>query len=74
MASKKTDSEQLAHIADTLERILNLLAHQYAAGESLTDSARALKRVGMDNQSIAQILNTTPATIRTVTSNLKMKR
>jgi hypothetical protein len=41
---------------------------------SVTQGARALKLIGLDNQTIAEVLNTTPATVRTVTANLRVKK
>jgi orotate phosphoribosyltransferase-like protein len=40
---------------------------------SVTDGARALKVAGLDNKMIADVLNTSPATVRVVTSRLREK-
>lgn len=56
---------------EILEKILKVLALQVAADKSVTERARLLKVAGLDNQTIADVLNTTPATIRTLTSNLR---
>jgi orotate phosphoribosyltransferase-like protein len=61
-------------VADLLSKILRVLAIQVSAGTSVTEGARALKVAGLDNQTIADVLNTSPATIRTLTSNLRTKR
>lgn len=61
-------------IADLLNKILRVLAIQVSSGTSVTEGARALKFAGLDNQMIADVLNTSPATIRTLTSNLRSKR
>lgn len=73
-AAQRTDSQTLIHIAETLEKILSVLGLQLVASNSMTDAARMLKRIGLDNQSISEILNTTPATVRTMTTNLSSKR
>jgi len=61
-------------VVDLLSKILRVLAIQVSAGTSVTEGARALKVAGLDNQTIADVLNTSPATIRTLTSNLLTKR
>jgi len=61
-------------IIDLLNKILRILAIQVSSGTSVTEGARALKFAGLDNQMIADVLNTSPATVRTLTSNLRAKR
>jgi DNA-binding NarL/FixJ family response regulator len=56
---------------DRLEQILRVLALQVASDKSVTERARLLKLAGMDNHTIAEVLNTSDATIRTLTSNLR---
>lgn len=70
--TKGTDST-LEEIRDLLDVLVNLNALILASGKGVTDGARSLKMAGLDNQTIADILNTTPATIRAVTSNLRTK-
>ncbi len=67
---KKTTDVQ---ILEKLDLILRVLSIQVAADKSLTERAKLLKLAGMDNQSIADVLNTTVATIRALTSNLRTK-
>lgn len=62
--------ELLAKI-DVLTKVVGI---QVAADKSTTERARVLKMAGLDNQSIADILNTSIATIRTLTSNLRTRR
>ncbi len=57
-------------IVDLLTKILRVLALDVTSGTSVTEGARALKLAGLDNKTIATVLNTSPATIRTLTSNL----
>jgi len=68
-----TDPTQ-AHILERLDLIARVLALQVAADKSLTERARLLKMAGMDNRTIAKVLNTSDATIRTLTSNLSARR
>lgn len=60
-----------AEILDRLDQILRILALQVAADKNLTDGARLLKFAGLDNQTIADVLNTSPAVVRTLTANLR---
>jgi DNA-binding CsgD family transcriptional regulator len=57
-------------ILQKLDQILRVLAIQSGEGLSLTERARSLKIAGLDNQTIAEVLGTTPATVRTLTANL----
>lgn len=66
--------ELLAEIAERLNQILKVLSLQVASERSITEGARALKLAGLDNQTIAEVLNTSPATVRTLTSNLGVRR
>jgi DNA-binding NarL/FixJ family response regulator len=66
----KTTEEQ---ILEKLDLILRVLSIQVAADSSLTERARLLKIAGLDNQSIADVLNTSVPTVRTLTTNLRKK-
>ena len=66
----KTDEKLIA----LLTQILKVEAIQAASNKSITEGARLLKLAGLDNQTIAEVLNTSPGTIRTLTSNLRSKR
>lgn len=63
----------LEEIDDRLNKILKVLSILVASERSITEGARALKLAGLDNQTIAEVLNTSPATIRTLTSNLRTR-
>lgn len=65
-----TESE----VVERLDLILRVLALQVGSDKSLTERARLLKMAGLDNKTIADVLNTSDATIRTLTSNLRTKR
>ncbi len=58
-------------ILEVLTQILRVLAIQLSSDKSVTDGARLLKLAGLDNQTIADVLNTSAATVRTVTTNLR---
>jgi DNA-binding NarL/FixJ family response regulator len=58
-------------LEEKLDKIVRLLAIQVASDKSVTERARLLKLAGLDNRTIADVLNTTDATVRTLTSNLR---
>lgn len=55
---------------ERLDKILRVMSLQVAADKSITERARLLKIAGLDNRTIAEVLGTTDATIRTLTSGL----
>lgn len=61
-------------ILDLLEKILRVLALQLGSEKSITERAGLLKIAGLDNRTIADILGTTDATIRALTTNLRAKQ
>ena len=60
-------------ILEKLDQILRVVSLQVAADKSITERARLLKLAGMDNRTIATVLNTSDATIRVLTSNLRRR-
>jgi hypothetical protein len=62
-----------AELVDRLDQILKILSmvlvRTYEEGTSLTDKAIILKRAGLDNYVIAEILNSTAESIRKLTAN-----
>ena len=60
-------------ILEKLDQILRVISIQVGADKSLTERARLLKLAGLENQAIADILNTSIQTVRTLTSNLRLK-
>lgn len=64
----------LRDLIGKIEVLTKVVSIQVAGDKSTTERARVLKMAGLDNQSIADILNTSPATIRTLTSNLRGRR
>ena len=63
----KTDEK----IAELLSLILKVQAIQATSDKSVTEGARVLKLAGLDNQTIAEVLNTSAGTVRTLTANLR---
>jgi DNA-binding CsgD family transcriptional regulator len=58
-------------LIDKIDILTKVVGIQVAADKSITERARVLKLAGLDNQSIADVLNTSTGTIRTLTSNLR---
>ncbi len=61
-------------ILEKLDILIRLIALQIAAGRSVTEGAQALKLAGIDNKTIAKVLNTTEPTVRTLTTGIRGKR
>jgi DNA-binding NarL/FixJ family response regulator len=57
----KTTEEQ---IVEKLDQILKILSIQSGTDMGLTERARLLKLAGLDNQTIAEVLNVTVQTVR----------
>jgi DNA-binding NarL/FixJ family response regulator len=74
IVAKLPDDAVQKDVIERLDLILRVLALQVAADKSLTERARLLKLAGMDNKTIAEVLNTSDATIRSLTSNLRLKK
>jgi hypothetical protein len=68
--TSSTDEKILAK----LDQILRVLAIQVGEDTSLTERVRLLKLAGLDNQTIADVLNTTAASVRALSSNLSKKQ
>lgn len=73
MARKRSIDVVLEEILERLDLIVNLLGSQAASDKSITEGARLLKMAGLDNKTIANILNTSDATVRTLTANLRVR-
>jgi hypothetical protein len=56
-------------VVEKLDLIIRLLALQIASDRSVTDGVRALKLAGLDNKTIAKVLETTEATVRALASS-----
>jgi 3-hydroxyisobutyrate dehydrogenase-like beta-hydroxyacid dehydrogenase len=70
---KRTQEEILEEIEENLELLINLTSLLVASEKSVTEAARALKMAGLDNKTISSVLNTTDATVRVLTANLRVK-
>ncbi len=68
--SKSTEEQILAK----LDQILRVISIQVGADKSLTERARLLKLAGLENQVIAEALNISIESVRTLTSNLRSTR
>lgn len=58
-------------ILAALETLIKVSALQVGQGLSTTERARTLKLAGMDNQTIAAVLNTSSKTVSVLTANLR---
>jgi len=74
MAKLNRPASPAGEVAEKLDLILRVLALQVAADKSITERARLLKLAGLDNRTIAEVLNTSDATVRVLTSNLRSKQ
>jgi len=62
---------KLDQILKKLDLILRVLSAQASSESSLTERARLLKIAGLDNATIAQVLNTSQASVRVMTAHLR---
>jgi DNA-binding NarL/FixJ family response regulator len=74
MAESPSTDVLLRELIEKIETLIKVAGIQVASDKSMTERARVLKLAGLDNQSIADILNTSVGTIRTLTSNLRSTR
>jgi len=63
----------LKQVSEKLDILIKVVSIQVGADKSITERARLLKLAGVDNQTIADVLNTSPAAVRSLTSNLRKK-
>jgi len=73
MVPREIEDKAVKNLAQKLDLITNLLAFLVASDKSITEGARLLKMAGLDNHTIASVLNTTEGTVRVVTSNLRTR-
>jgi DNA-binding NarL/FixJ family response regulator len=64
----------LTDLIEKIDILIRVTSIQVGAEKSTTERARVLKMAGLDNQTIADVLNTSPGTVRTLTSNLRARR
>jgi len=58
---------------DLLEKILRVLSLQVGADKSVTERVYLLKLADIDNKTIAEVLNTTQSTVRSLSSKSRRK-
>lgn len=61
-------------LLEKLDTLIRLIALQIASDRSVTEGAQALKLAGVDVKTIAKVLNTSEATVRTLTSGVRGRR
>jgi hypothetical protein len=59
---------------DKMDVLIKVSGIQVGQDKGITERARLLKMAGVDNQTIAEVLNTSVAAIRTYTTNLRVRR
>jgi DNA-binding CsgD family transcriptional regulator len=74
MAGQNHTEKLLADLVERIDILIRITGIQVGADKSTTERARLLKMAGLDNQTIADILNTTPGTVRVLTANLRGRR
>jgi hypothetical protein len=72
-AALNSEQKLLTDLNDKLDVLIKVVSIQVGVDKSLTERARLLKMAGVDNQTIAKVLNTSPAAVRSFTSNLRTK-
>jgi DNA-binding CsgD family transcriptional regulator len=65
-------SEQQTIVAK-LDVLIRLVALQIASDRSITEGAHALHLAGLDNKTIAKVLNTTQGTVRALISARRIR-
>jgi DNA-binding NarL/FixJ family response regulator len=73
MPAPSNEQKLLAELSEKMDVLIKVVSIQVGADKSTTERARLLKTAGVDNQTIADVLNTSVATVRTLTSNLRKK-
>ncbi len=74
MAASDRAETLLAKLNEKVDVLIKVVSIQVGAEKSTTERARLLKMAGLDNQTIAAVLNTSAGTIRTLTANLRTPR
>lgn len=67
------EEKLLSELNEKIDVLIKVVSIQVGADKSTTERARLLKMAGVDNQTIADVLNTSVAVVRTLTSNLRKK-
>jgi len=61
-------------ILKKLDKILMVLCIQVVGEKSMTEAARTLKLAGVDNSTIAAVLNTTSKSVSVLTAGIRKKK
>ena len=64
----------LIELNGKLDLLIKVVSIQVGSDKSMTERARLLKMAGLDNQTIADVLNTSAATVSVLTANLRTRR
>lgn len=64
----------LKELSNKVDVLIKVTGIQVGQDKSMTERARLLKMAGLDNQTIADVLNTSVAAVRTYTTNLRVRR
>jgi hypothetical protein len=64
----------LQELNDKIDVLIKVTGIQVGQDKSVTERARLLKMAGVDNQTIAAVLNTSVGAVRTYTANLRARR
>lgn len=64
----------LSELSDKLDLLIKVVSIQVGADKSTTERARLLKMAGLDNRTIAAVLNTSYGSISVLTANLRTPR
>ena len=64
----------LEDLNDKIDILTRVVGIQVGVGKSTTERARLLKLAGLDNQTIADVLNTSTGAVRSLTANLRTRR
>jgi DNA-binding NarL/FixJ family response regulator len=67
-------SRLLRQLGEKLDVLIKVISIQVGTDKSTTERARLLKMAGLDNRTIADVLNTSPNTISVLTANLRTPR
>ena len=73
MPTISNEEKLLSELNEKVDVLIKVVSIQVGADKSTTELARLLKLAGVDNQTIADVLNTDVTVIRTLTSNLRKK-
>lgn len=68
------EEEQFEEVNKKLDKIIRLLALQSIAGKKGVEAIRGLSAAGFQPKDIAEILGTTPNTVRVSLSTMKKKK